>query len=120
MRLSPQCKKRRGVNLDPRCCRAEKPRSRDMHCPVRGIPCDWRWCSFLIEHRLATTRGLGSTVNSAWKSRHELAENACTECQGSTYVPGPMYEGRMVDECSECKGTGMEPTKHATDVVSLA
>jgi DnaJ-class molecular chaperone len=62
----------------------------------------------------------GSTVNSAWKSRHELAENACPECQGSTYVPGPMYEERMVDECPECKGTGKAVTKNAADVVSLA
>ena len=55
----------------------------------------------------------GSTVHSAWKRRHDLAEDACRECQGSTYVPGPMYEERMVDECPECKGTGKEATKKA-------
>jgi DnaJ-class molecular chaperone len=52
-------------------------------------------------------------VHSAWKRRHDLAENACPECQGSTYVPGPMYEERMVDECPECKGTGKDATKKA-------
>ena len=94
-----------------------------MRCPVRGIPCDGRWGSFSIkgadEHGWQPPRN-GSTMKNAWKSRHELAENACPECQGSTYVPGPMYEGRMVDECPECKGTGMEATKNAADVVSLA
>ena len=59
-------------------------------------------------------------MHSAWKRRHELAEDACPECQGSAYVPGPMYEERMVDECPECKGTGKEATKNATSVVSLA
>ena len=62
--------------------------------------------------QLATTRGRG-TVQSAWKRRHDLAENACPECQGSTFVPGPMYEERMVDECPECKGTGKDATKKA-------
>jgi hypothetical protein len=55
----------------------------------------------------------GSTVYSAWKRRHDLAENACPECQGSTFVPGPMYEERMVDECPECKGTGKDAMKKA-------
>jgi DnaJ-class molecular chaperone len=55
----------------------------------------------------------GSTVHSAWTSRDDLAEDACPECQGSTYVPGPMYEERMVDECPECKGTGKDATKKA-------
>ena len=50
-------------------------------------------------------------MQSAWKRRHDLAEDACPECQGSTYVPGPMYEERMVDECPECKGTGKDATK---------
>ena len=27
---------------EPRCDRLRKARSRDMHCPVRGIPCDGR------------------------------------------------------------------------------
>jgi DnaJ-class molecular chaperone len=55
----------------------------------------------------------GSTVPSAWTRRQDLAENACPECQGSAYVPGPMHEGRMVDECPECKGTGKDATKKA-------
>jgi DnaJ-class molecular chaperone len=52
-------------------------------------------------------------VQSAWKRQHDLAEDACPECQGSTYVPGPMHEERMVDECPECKGTGKDATKKA-------
>jgi hypothetical protein len=52
-------------------------------------------------------------LHSAWKSKYELAENACPECQGSAYVPGPMHEGRMVDECPGCKGTGKAATKKA-------
>jgi DnaJ-class molecular chaperone len=63
--------------------------------------------------QLATTSRKGSTVLSAWKRRHDLAEDACPECQGSTYVPGPMYEERMVDECPKCKGTGKDATKKA-------
>jgi DnaJ-class molecular chaperone len=55
----------------------------------------------------------GNMVHSPWKSQPDLAENACPECQGSAYVPGPMYEGRMVDECPECKGTGKDATKKA-------
>ena len=54
-----------------------------------------------------------TAVHSTWKTRHDLAENACPECQGSTFVPGPMYEERMVDECPECKGTGKDATKKA-------
>jgi hypothetical protein len=45
--------------------------------------------------------------------RHDLAADACTECQGSTYVPGPMYEERMVDACPKCRGTGKDATKKA-------
>jgi rRNA maturation protein Nop10 len=52
-------------------------------------------------------------VHSAWKRRHDLAEDACPECQGSRYVPGPMYEERMVDECPKCGGTGKDATKKA-------
>ena len=52
-------------------------------------------------------------MHSAWKRQHDLAEDACPECQGSTYVPGPMYEERMVAECPECKGTGKDATKKA-------
>ena len=63
--------------------------------------------------RLGNQSRKGNTVHSAWKRRHDLAENACPECQGSTYVPGPMYDERMVDECPECKGTGKDATKKA-------
>ena len=52
-------------------------------------------------------------MHRAWTRRHDLAEDVCAECQGSTYVPGPMYEERMVDECPECKGTGKDATKKA-------
>lgn len=52
-------------------------------------------------------------MHSAWKSRHDLAENACPECQGSAYVPGSTYEKRMVDECPACKGTGKDTAKNA-------
>jgi DnaJ-class molecular chaperone len=37
----------------------------------------------------------------------------CPECQGSCYVPGPMYEERMVDECPKCGGTGKDAKKKA-------
>jgi DnaJ-class molecular chaperone len=52
-------------------------------------------------------------VHSAWERQHDLAEGACPECQGSSYVPGPMYEERMVDECPKCKGTGKAARKKA-------
>ena len=70
----------------------------------------------MIRERTSTARNhsrKGSTVYSAWKRRHDLAEDACPDCQGSTYVPGPMYEERMVDECPKCKGTGKDETKKA-------
>jgi len=76
-----------------------------------------RWDSFLIQGSGRAQRWhhsrKGSTVHSAWKRRHDLAEDACPECQGSTYVPGPMYEGRMVDECPECGGAGKDAKKKA-------
>lgn len=75
-----------------------------------------RWDSFLIKERTSNSADhsrKGNTVQSAWKRRHDLAENACSECQGSAYVPGPMYEERMVDECPECKGTGKDARKKA-------
>ena len=50
-------------------------------------------------------------MQGAWKRRQELAEGACPECQGSAYVPGPMHEGRMVDECPKCEGTGKDVTR---------
>jgi hypothetical protein len=90
-----------------------------MHCPVRGIPCDGRagWDSFLTRGsgraHLGDDWRKGSTVNSAWKTRHDVAEDACPECQGSAYVPGPQYEERMVDECPKCMGTGKDATKKA-------
>ena len=52
-------------------------------------------------------------MHSAWKRRHDLAEDACPECQGSTYVPALIYGERMVDECPECKGTGKNARKKA-------
>jgi len=55
----------------------------------------------------------GTTVLSAWNRRHDLAADACPECQGSAYVPGPMHEERMVDECPKCQGTGKRATKKA-------
>ena len=58
-------------------------------------------------------------MHSAWETRHDLAEDACHECQGSAYVPGPMYEGRMVDECPDCKGTGKNATGKRRAAVSL-
>ena len=88
-----------------------------MRCPVRGIPCNGRaetrfWSR---ERTSAASNHLrkGSTVHSAWKTQHDLAENACPECQGSAYVPGPMYEERMVDECPKCEGTGKGAAKKA-------
>jgi hypothetical protein len=86
-----------------------------MHCPVRGIPCDGGRDSFSIkgadEHGLVRPLEEGSTMHSAWKRPHDLADDACPECQGSTYVPGPMYDERMVDECPKCGGTGKDATK---------
>ncbi len=54
-----------------------------------------------------------TTVDSAWRTPHDLAEGACPECQGSSYVPVPIDGERMVEECPECKGTGKETTKRA-------
>lgn len=74
-----------------------------------------RWDSFLAtgaDERGRNSRK-GSTVHTAWKTRHDLAENACPECQGSAFVPGSMHEGRMVDECPKCEGTGKGSTKKA-------
>jgi hypothetical protein len=81
-----------------------------MHCPVRGIPWDGRRDSFLI-NGLVRPLEEGSMMHSAWKRSHDLADGACPECQGSTYVPGPMYDERMVDECPKCGGTGKDATK---------
>jgi hypothetical protein len=87
-----------------------------MHCPLRGIRCDRRAEARLSNERISAA-GIhprkGTTVHSAWKRQHDLADDACRECQGSTYVPGPMYEERMVDECPECKGTGKDGSKKA-------
>jgi hypothetical protein len=52
-------------------------------------------------------------VNSAWKRQHDLAGDACPECQGSTYVPAPMRREAMVVECPACNGTGKGATKNA-------
>ncbi len=56
---------------------------------------------------------------SAWRSQHDLAEDACPECQGSSYVPALIYGERIVDECPECKGTGKNTTKKRRRAVSL-
>ncbi len=72
--------------------------------------------SFLFEERTGTAGDhsrKGSTMESAWKRRHDLAEDACPVCQGSTYVPAPMSRERMVDECPKCEGTGKGATKKA-------
>ena len=50
---------------------------------------------------------------SAWKTPHDLAEGACPECQGSSYVPAPTDGERMVEECPECEGTGKDASKKA-------
>ena len=50
---------------------------------------------------------------SAWRRQHDLAENACAECQGSSYVPSLVHGERIVDQCPECKGTGKDATKKA-------
>jgi DnaJ-class molecular chaperone len=52
-------------------------------------------------------------VVSAWRRQHDLAEDACPECQGSCYVPTPTNAERIVKECPECKGTGKGATKKA-------
>ena len=87
-----------------------------MRCPVRGIPCEERRGGSVLTkgalEQLATIDER-TAVHSAWERRHDLAEGACPECQGSSYVPGPMYEERLVDECPKCKGTGKAPTSKA-------
>ena len=50
---------------------------------------------------------------SAWKRQHDLAVDACPECQGSCYVPAPIRGTRIVGECPECKGTGKDAAKKA-------
>ena len=52
-------------------------------------------------------------MDSAWKKHHDLAADACPECQGSTYVPGRPHEEHMVRQCPECNGTGKDATKKA-------
>ena len=52
-------------------------------------------------------------MGSAWKTQHELAEDACLECQGSSYVPGRIHEEGIVRSCSGCKGTGKDAGKRA-------
>ena len=55
----------------------------------------------------------GNAVRSAWKTRHDLAEDACPECQGSAYVPAPENQERIVNECPICEGSGKDETKQA-------
>jgi hypothetical protein len=52
-------------------------------------------------------------VHSAWNRQHDLAEDACPECQGSCYVPAPGARDRIVDECRGCEGTGKLAPKKA-------
>jgi DnaJ-class molecular chaperone len=53
-------------------------------------------------------------MHSAWQKPHDLTDDACPECQGSCYVPAaPIHDGRIVDECRECEGTGKAITKKA-------
>ena len=52
-------------------------------------------------------------MRSAWNSQHDLAEDACPECQGSTYVPAASTRERIVDACPECEGTGKDDSKKA-------
>jgi DnaJ-class molecular chaperone len=52
-------------------------------------------------------------MSSAWSRQHDLAEDACPECQGSCYVPAPIQGERLVEGCRECKGTGKVATKNA-------
>ena len=50
---------------------------------------------------------------SAWRRQHDLAEDACPECQGSSYVPAAIKGEGIVDKCPECEGTGKAATKKA-------
>ena len=50
---------------------------------------------------------------SAWRTPHDLDEEACPECQGSSYVPIRTDGEPMVKECPECQGTGKDATKRA-------
>ena len=52
-------------------------------------------------------------MDSAWRRHHDLAEDACRKCQGSSYVPAAIQGEHMVDECPACGGTGKEATKKA-------
>ncbi len=50
---------------------------------------------------------------SAWRRQHDLAEDACPECQGSSYVPARSLGERIVTQCPECEGTGKDASKKA-------
>ncbi len=52
-------------------------------------------------------------MQRGWKTRHEVEEGACTECQGSTYVPAYLDHERMVKECPTCEGSGKDAKKKA-------
>jgi len=52
-------------------------------------------------------------VHSAWRTPHDVTDEACPECQGSSYVPAPTDGERIVKECPECEGTGKGATKQA-------
>ena len=50
---------------------------------------------------------------SAWRRQHDLADDACPECQGSCYVPASIQKERMVNACPQCEGNGKNSTKKA-------
>ena len=52
-------------------------------------------------------------MQSTWKTRTDLAEDACRECQGSAYVPASMDHERIVKECPTCEGSGKDANKKA-------
>lgn len=54
-----------------------------------------------------------TATHSAWSTPHELAEGACPKCQGTSYVPGRPDDGRLVETCPECEGTGKDEARKA-------
>jgi hypothetical protein len=53
-------------------------------------------------------------MNSAWRKPHDLAEDACPECQGSCYVPADAADDdRLVKPCEACERTGKSTKRRA-------
>jgi excinuclease UvrABC ATPase subunit len=51
---------------------------------------------------------------SAWGKPHEIAEGACSECQGSCFVPADAVDtDRLVRPCEACAGTGKSTKRKA-------